>query len=176
MNLWHDLSLGDETPEVVSIVVEIPKGSNVKYELDKDTGLISLDRFLHSAVYYPGDYGFLPRTYCEDGDPLDVIVLTNTALVPGTVARARIIGVIKMIDGGEEDDKLIAVYSSDPRSKHIKSLKDVSDHALEEIKHFFATYKALEKKEVQIKDVLDAPEAKKVVLKSVELYDEEFNK
>ncbi|MFT4282816.1 MAG: inorganic diphosphatase [Candidatus Woesearchaeota archaeon] len=176
MNLWHDLSLGDEIPEVVSIVVEIPKGSNVKYELDKDTGLISLDRFLHSAVYYPGDYGFLPRTYCDDGDPLDVLILTNTALVPGTVARVRVIGVMKMIDGGEEDDKLIAVYSSDPRFKNIKSIKDVSEHTLEEVKHFFATYKALEKKEVEIKGLLDAGDAKKVLLESVKLYDKEFNK
>lgn len=174
MNLWHDLSLGDEVPKVVNIVVEIPKGSNVKYELDKDTGLISLDRFLHSAVYYPGDYGFLPRTHCDDGDPLDVIVITNTALVPGTVARAKILGVIKMIDGGEEDDKLIAVYDKDPRFKHVSSLKDVSEHVLEEIKHFFATYKALEKKEVEIKAIEDTEKAYRVLTDSIALYDKEF--
>lgn len=176
MDLWHDISLGDEAPDVLNAIIEIPKGSNVKYEIDKDTGLISVDRFLHSAVYYPGDYGFFPRTYCDDGDPLDVLIITNIPILPGTLVRVRPIGLLKMIDGGEEDDKIIAVYNDDPRFSDIKDIKQLSQHISKEIKHFFATYKALENKEVEVKDVQGLKEAKASIKHSIALYDKNFSK
>lgn len=175
VNAWHDVEIGKDAPKVVNAIVEIPKGSRVKYELDKKTGMIKMDRFMFSAMHYPGDYGFLPRTYWEDDDPLDVVILTGEPLLPGTIAEVRVIGVLHMTDGGEGDDKIIAVYEKDPRYKKINSVKDLQEHYVEEIKHFFETYKELEKKEVKVTGVDGKEEAYKAVEKGRKLYDEKFS-
>src|SRR3989344_2141423 len=149
-NYWHDVEVGKEAPKVLNVIIEIPKDSQNKYELDKETGLLKLDRVLYSAVYYPGDYGFVPQTLCGDGDPLDVLILSNRPVYPLTLTEVRILGVMKMIDNNEQDDKLIGVYKSDPRFKQFQSIKDVPNHTLEEIKHFFETYKQLQGKQCKV--------------------------
>ncbi len=174
MNLLHDLSPG--TPEVVNVIIENPKGSNNKYEYDKKTGLIKLDRVLFSAVHFPGDYGFVPQTHCEDGDPLDAILLVTNPNFPGVLVEARVIGYMTMIDKGEKDDKLLCVPAEDPRFKDFKDLKDVPTHILDEISNFYATYKILEKKKVEVKDWRPASEARKLVKDSIELYKKTFKK
>lgn len=174
VNLWHDIEVGKDAPKVVNAVIEIPKDSKLKFELDKDTGLMKLDRFLYSAMHYPGDYGFIPQTYWEDGDPLDIVILTGQPVYPGMLAEARIIGVVHMNDSGESDDKIIAVYEKDPRFKNINSVKDVEEHILEEIRHFFERYKELEKKDVKVLQIKDRDAAEKVLEKGIELYKEKL--
>ncbi len=171
---WHDISIGNDAPQVVSAIIEIPKDSKIKYELDKDSGLLKLDRFLYSAVHYPGDYGFVPQTLWEDGDPLDIIILTNRALYPMTLAKVRVIGVIRMIDNGEKDDKIVAVYEDDPRYKEYQDLGDVPKHTMIELKHFFETYKELQGKKVQIPEMLGKKIAEKDIEKAMKLYREKF--
>lgn len=173
---WHDISVGDKAPEIVTAIIEIPKDSKIKFEMDKDTGLLKLDRFLYSAVHYPGDYGFLPQTLWEDGDPLDILIFTARPSYPLTLANARIIGVARMIDGGEKDDKLLAVYADDPRYKEWQSIKDIPQHFLHELKHFFETYKELENKECKILEFLDKDAAYKDVKTGQELYKKKFGK
>lgn len=174
VNLWHDLDIGKEAPEVVNMVVEIPKDSQVKYELDKETGMLKLDRFLYSAVHYPGDYGFVPRTLWDDNDPLDIIVLTGRPVFPMTIAEVRIIGVLRMIDNGEKDDKILAVYNGDPRYKEIKDIEDIPRHVLDELRHFFETYKQLQGKECKILNILGRTEALDDVKRAQKLYSEKF--
>jgi len=177
MNPWHDVSIGEDAPKVVNAIIEIPKDSKLKYELDKDSGLIKLDRFLFSAVHYPGDYGFVPQTLWEDGDPLDIIVLTNRSVAyPLTLVDARVIGVIRMIDNGEKDDKIIAVYDKDPRYKEYNDIDDIPQHYLEELKHFFETYKQLEGKECKILEFLSRDAAMKDVVTAQEIYKKKFKK
>lgn len=176
-NVWHDVEIGDKAPNVINSIIEIPKDSKLKYELDKKTGLIKLDRFLFSAVHYPGDYGFVPRTLWEDGDPLDIIILTNrSASYPLTLVEARVIGVIRMIDNGEKDDKIVAVYESDPRYKEYQEINDVPKHYLEELKHFFETYKELEGKKCKILEFLPKEAALKDVKTAQEIYNKKFKK
>ncbi len=174
MNPWHDLNLYDESPEIVPVVTEIPKGSKVKYELEKETGLLAVDRILHSAVHYPANYGFIPKTYCDDKDPLDILVLGQENFYPMSICRARPIGVIRMIDGGEGDDKIIAVHVDDPEYRHIKDLSDLPEHRALEIARFFEDYKILEKKSVEITGIDGAKEALEVVRESIELYKKTF--
>lgn len=175
MNPWHDVEIGDKVPNIVNAIVEIPKDSKLKYELDKKTGLIKLDRFLFSAVHYPGDYGFVPRTLWEDGDPLDIIILTNrSAGYPLVLVEARVIGVIRMIDNGEKDDKVVAVYESDPRYKEYQDIDDVPKHYLEELKHFFETYKELEGKKCKILEFLPKEAALKDIKTSQDIYNKKF--
>lgn len=176
MHLWHDVSLGENAPDEVTLIVENPKGNNNKYEIDKETGVIALDRVLFSAVFYPADYGFIPQTLWEDGDALDAFVLTTNPLFPGCLASVRPIGLIKMIDGGESDDKLITVPTEDPRFKEIKDIKDLPSHLVDEITNFLSTYKILEKKEVEIIGVEGAAAAKKTIEKGITLYKEKFAK
>ncbi len=176
MNLLHDLSTGPCVPDVVNVVIENPKGSLNKYEYDKETGLIKLDRVLFSAVHYPGDYGFVPQTHCEDGDPLDALLLVTQPNFPGVLVEAKVIGFLTMIDKGEKDDKLLCVPDKDPRFKDFKDLKDVPKHILDEISNFFATYKILEKKAVEVKGWHDAAAAKKLVKDSIDLYKKKFKK
>jgi len=173
-NIWHDVSVGEDFPNAVNAIVEIPKDSKLKFELDKETGLMKLDRFLFSSMHYPGDYGFIPQTYWEDNDPLDILIITNVPVYPGMLVKARVIGVVEMNDNGESDDKIIAVYEKDPRFREIKSIKDVSGHVLEEIRHFFETYKQLEGKKVKVINIKDKDEAVKVLKKGVELYRKKF--
>lgn len=176
MNLLHDITPGKNVPEEINVIVEINKGSKNKYELDKETGLIILDRVMHTSQDYPFDYGFVPQTHWHDGDPLDVVVLTTYPLVPGLLLVARPVAVLDMIDDGESDAKIIAVPVKDPRFKNVKDLGDINPHTLEEIKHFFETYKQIQKKEVTIPTVRGAKEALEVVTEGVLLYKKEFNK
>ncbi len=158
---WHDISPGDESPRIVNAVIEIPRDSQQKYELDKESGILKLDRFLYSAVYYPGDYGFIPQTLWEDGDPMDIIILTNRPVYPLTLVSARVIGVIRMIDENELDDKIIGVYESDPRYSEYNSLRDIPHHVIAELKHFFETYKELQlqSEKVTVPEILDKQRA-----------------
>ncbi len=169
MNLWHDVPRGEK--EELNVIVEIPMGSRVKYELDKDTGLIKYDRVLYSPMHYPANYGFVPRTLWDDGDPLDVLVLGQEPLVPGCIVEARPIGILDMIDGGEGDAKVLAVPVADPRLKNTKDIGDLEPHILEEIKHFFQVYKDLQKKKVEVGDWKGKDEAMATVKKSFDLYD-----
>ncbi len=175
-NLLHDITPGKNVPEEITVIVEINKGSKNKYELDKETGLIKLDRVMHTSQDYPFDYGFVPQTHWHDGDPLDVVLLTTHPLIPGILLDARPVGVMDMIDNGESDAKIIAVPVDDPRFKKVKDLSDVNPHTIEEIKHFFETYKQIQKKEVSIPTIRDAAAAKEVIIESIALYKKEFNK
>ncbi len=170
LNLLHDVSLGEKCPDVVTCVVEINKGSKNKYELDKETGLLKLDRVMHTGQDYPFDYGFFPRTHWYDGDPLDVVILTTYPLIPGMLVDVRPVAIIDMIDGGEGDAKIIAVPAEDPRFNKVIDLKDVNEHTIKEIVHFFETYKKIQKKEVLIKKIGDAVKAKKAILEGIKLY------
>ena len=150
MNLLHDIDPG--TKEEMNVIIEIPKGSHNKYEIDKKTGVIKLDRVMHTAQEYPIDYGFVPQTLWDDGDALDVVVFTTYPLAPGILVEARPIGIMHMTDGGEADEKVIAVAAGDPRYAAVKDIADANQHVLKEIAHFFATYKQLQKKEVTVGD------------------------
>ncbi|XP_066364347.1 soluble inorganic pyrophosphatase 4-like isoform X1 [Miscanthus floridulus] len=167
---WHDLEIGPGAPTIFNCVIEIPRGSKVKYELDKKTGLIKVDRVLYSSVVYPHNYGFIPRTLCEDSDPLDVLVIMQEPVIPGCFLRAKAIGVMPMIDQGEADDKIIAVCADDPEYKHYNDIKDLPPHRLAEIRRFFEDYKKNENKEVAVNDFLPATEAYEVIQHSMDLY------
>jgi inorganic pyrophosphatase len=175
-NPWHDVPYGPKVPEEINAVIEVPKDSKLKYELDKETGMLMLDRALYSAVHYPGDYGFIPRTYWDDKDPLDILVLSNFPVYPMTIVKARPIGLIEMDDGNERDDKIIAVHSRDPRFDQYMHLKDIANHMLLEIKHFFETYKQLQKKKVKVLNLKEVSEAKECIMKAVKLYEQHFSR
>ncbi|HEX3176370.1 MAG TPA: inorganic diphosphatase [Methylomirabilota bacterium] len=170
MNAWHDVDLGDHLERHFRAVIEIPKGSKVKYELDKRTGLLWLDRVLHSAVHYPANYGFLPQTYCEDGDPLDVLVLGQEPVVPLCVLRARAIGVLGMRDDKGQDDKIIAVHVDDPEYAHYVDIGELPPHRLKELERFFLDYKVLEHKVVAVDQFRGRVDAERVVRDAAELY------
>ena len=176
MNLWHDVSLGEKYPEKFNVIIEISKGSKNKYEIDKKTGLIKLDRAMKSAQDYPFDYGFAPQTLWEDGDALDVIVLSTHPLLTGILVEVRPVGVMHMIDCGESDDKIISVPVSDPRWEETLDLKDLNKHMIKEFTHFLETYKSIEGKKVEITGVEGKEEALKTILKSVKIYQEKFAK
>lgn len=177
LNLWHDVSTGN-VPHELNVIVEIPKGSYNKYEIDKETGLIALDRANYSFAPYPFDYGFVPQTLWEDGDPLDVIVLTTFPLNPGILVKVRPVAVIDMVDSGESDYKVIAVPVEDKRWDDVVDLKDLNKHMVKEFVHFFETYKILKGKPapVKINAVMDKKAANEAVEKSIKLYKEKFNK
>jgi inorganic pyrophosphatase len=174
MNLWHDIKPG--TPEEMTVIVEINKGSKNKYEIDKDTGLIALDRVAHTAQDFPFDYGFVPQTLWEDGDALDVMLLTTYPLVPGILVHARPVAIMHMIDSGEGDDKVLAVPVNDPRWGDVKDLEDVNKHTLKEIEHFYSTYKKLQNKIVEVKGFSGKDEAQKAFQKAIDLYKNKFQK
>ena len=174
MHAWHDVELGEDIAQFFRAVIEIPKGSKVKYELDKATGLLSLDRVLHSAVHYPANYGFLPRTFCGDGDPLDVLVLGQEPVVPLCVLRARAIGVLAMRDDKGQDDKIIAIHVDDPEYAHYGDVSQLPPHRLRELERFFLDYKVLEDKVVNIEDLHGRPEAEQVIHAAVRLYREQI--
>ena len=171
---WHDLPFGADAPEVVTAFIEVPKDSMMKYELDKDSGFIKLDRVLYSAVHYPGDYGFIPQTLSEDGDPIDVLIISTLPVVPGVIVRARPIGMLEMFDEEERDEKIIAVHANDPRFDRYQDISDMSDHVIIEIKHFFETYKELQGKKVMIKSIQGKAAAQQEILNSIEAYKKSF--
>ncbi|HXH82827.1 MAG TPA: inorganic diphosphatase [Candidatus Tectomicrobia bacterium] len=170
MHPWHDVDLGDDLERDFRAVIEIPKGSKVKYELDKRTGLLWLDRVLHSAVHYPANYGFLPRTFCDDDDPLDVLVLGQEPVVPLCVLRAKAIGLITMSDEKGRDDKIIAVHVDDPEYAHYRDIGDLPPHRLRELQRFFLDYKVLEGKAVNVEDLRGRSHAEQVVREAARLY------
>ncbi len=176
MNLLHEITPGEKAPEVINVIIEIPKGSKNKYEIDKETGLITLDRALHTSQDYPFDYGFVPQTHWEDGDPLDVVVLTTYPLAPGVLVKVRPVAVVNMIDDGEGDAKIIGVPEKDPRWDDVKDISDINKHTLKEIEHFFLTYKKLQNKEVSINGIDGKDKAIEAINKSIVLYKEKFNK
>lgn len=171
---WHNVSPGHNIPETVNAIIEIPKGSKGKYEIDKESGLMKLDRVLFSSVMYPANYGFIPQTYCDDKDPLDILVLCSTDVYPMTLIEANVIGVMHMIDNGEQDDKIIAVAAHDMSVNYIKDMADLPPHTMKEIVRFFQDYKALEGKNVTIEQLLDKSYACKVIEESITLYHETF--
>ncbi len=179
MNLWHDVSRGKNIPKEVNVIIEIPKNSLNKYEIDKETGMIALDRANYSAHPYPFDYGFVPQTLWDDGDALDVIVLTTFPLNVGVLVKVRLIAIMEMIDGGESDYKVIGVPVDDKRWDDVNDLEDINKHALKEYVHFFETYKELKKGkkgEVVINGYKGKKEAQEAVQKAISLYEDKFGK
>jgi inorganic pyrophosphatase len=172
-NIWHDIDNRRITPEDFITVIEIPKGSKKKYELDKETGLIILDRVLYTSTHYPANYGFIPRTYADDSDPLDVLVLCQEILDPLTLVRCKPIGVIKMIDGDEVDEKIIAVPLNDPAMRY-EDLDQLPPHLSEEITHFFEVYKFLEGKKTAVEKAEPKETAIQIIKKSIEMYKRVF--
>ncbi len=172
MNLWHDIKPGDK--ENLNVVIEIPKLSRIKYELDKDSGLIKVDRVLYSPMHYPANYGFVPKTLWDDGDPLDVLVISHEAFIPGCIVDARPIGVLDMKDDGEGDAKILSVPSRDPRFNNIKDISDLEPHVLEEIKHFFKVYKDLQNKKVLVEKWEGKEKALEAIEHSFSLYNEKY--
>ena len=174
MNLWRDLAPGPHPPEVITAVIEIPQGSRNKYELDKATGLIKLDRVLYSAVHYPADYGFIPRTLHDDGDPMDVLVLLKEETFPGCLIEARPIGVLRMVDRGEPDDKILAVPTHDPYSQEYFDIADLPQHLLREVAQFFVSYKELEGKKVEIVGWGKSEDAVRMIARSMQAYERAY--
>lgn len=174
---WHDLpNHPDHAAEWVNVVIEIPRGSKVKYELDKPTGMLRVDRILYAAVHYPANYGFIPRSYCEDGDPLDILVLGNEPVFPMSIMQARAIGVMHMEDEGKLDDKIIAVHIHDPAYAEIRGVDQLPKHTFLEIRRFFEDYKTLERKTVKVEDFEDAQDAIRVIDEALALYRTEENR
>lgn len=168
---WHDISPGSRLPEIVNAVVEIPKGSRAKYEIHKESGLLKLDRVLYSSVYYPSNYGFIPQTYAEDNDPLDILILSQIDVVPLCIVSARVIGVLRMLDNGEADDKIIAVAEGDPSVSHIEDISVLPSHFKSEINAFFQDYTRLENKSVKVKEFLGRDKAIEIINESIILYE-----
>lgn len=170
MNIWHDISPKRITSTDFMAVIEIEKGSKCKYELDKETGVLRLDRILYTSTHYPANYGFIPRTYADDLDPLDVLVLCSESLYPMTTVRCYPIGVISMMDNGRYDEKIIAIPFNDPTYNSYTDISQIPAHIFEEMSHFFKVYKELEGKETAVNEVKNAEEAKAVIQKAIDSY------
>lgn len=173
---WHETSIGKNPPEFVNAIIEIPKGSRAKYEVDKESGLIKLDRVIYASMYYPLNYGFIPQTMGEDHDPLDIVVLTQVSVVPLCLIPSKVIGVMQMVDRGEADDKIIAVAEQDPSVSDINDVKDLPDHLRAELKHFFENYKTLENKKVVVDEFLSREEAFRIIETSITFYNTQIKK
>jgi inorganic pyrophosphatase len=172
---WHDVPIGDDVPDEFKVVIEVSKGSKVKYELDKDTGLLEVDRILYSSVVYPENYGFIPQTLADDDDPLDVIVLMQEPVQPMSLLEVRPIGIMPMVDEGENDENIICVHVEDPQYEKFTNVDQLPEHRLREIQQFFMEYKNLENKEVEVGDIQGPDEAKKYVQHSIEQYKKQFS-
>ena len=175
-NIWHDISPKRINAEDFICVVEISKGSKKKYELDKETGFLILDRILHTSTHYPANYGFIPRSYGDDNDPLDVLILCSEQIEPMTLVRAYPIGVISMLDNNRNDEKIIAIPFNDPNYNVYKDISELPEHIFEEMKHFFTVYKNLEHKETAVNEVSDRETAVEIINKALENYVEKFCK
>ena len=173
-NPWHSISYGDETGDAVNGIIEISKGSRAKYEVCKESGMLTLDRVLYSSVYYPANYGFIPQTFCDDNDPLDILILSQIDILPMTMVEAKIIGVMKMIDQGEADDKLIAVATQDMSVAHYEDISELPEFFIKEIHQFFKEYKVLEQKEVVIEEIQGAEVGRQVYRQSIIDYREKI--
>jgi inorganic pyrophosphatase len=167
---WHDIDPGPGAPRECTVVIEIPRGSNVKYELDLESGLLRLDRVLYSAVFYPANYGFLPRTLADDGDPLDFVVLCQEPVAPLTLLQARTVGLMTMIDGRKQDHKIMAVATRDPEYRSLQDVHDLPEHRLAVLRRFFLDYKTLEGKQVDVDDFEPADRAFEVIQAALERY------
>lgn len=176
MNIWHDMSPKRITPDDFMAVIEIPKGSKKKYELDKETGFLKLDRILYTSTHYPANYGFIPRTYGDDLDPLDVLLLCSEEIEPMTLVRCYPIGVITMVDNGRNDEKIIAIPFGDPTYNHYTEISQLPAHISEEMNHFFRVYKQLENKETIINELGDSAMAKEIISRAIASYVDTFCK
>ena len=172
---WHNVNPGKELPAVVRCCIEIPEGSKGKYELDKESGLLRLDRVLFSSVHYPANYGFIPQTYCDDHDPLDILVISSIDLFPMSLVDARVIGAMAMIDNNEKDIKIISVALHDESVNHIKNLSELPPHTIVQLRRFFEDYKKLEHKDVTVEEFLDINKAYEVINDSIKLYHDNMN-
>ncbi len=175
-NIWHDINPKRICPDSFYAVIEISKGSKIKYELDKETGYIKMDRILHTSTHYPANYGFIPRTFSEDNDPLDVLVLCSETLMPLTLVKCYPIGVMRMMDNGNEDNKIIAVPFEDPNYNMYVDIDEIPKHIFDEMRHFFTVYKELENKTTVVNEFGHAKSAKKIIAKDIECYIEHFCK
>ena len=170
MNIWHDIDSKRITRKDFEAVIEISKGSKMKYELDKETGLLKLDRVLHTSTHYPANYGFIPKTYADDNDPLDVLVLCTEQIEPMALVRCYPIGVISMIDGGHADDKIIAIPFGDPTYNEYKDISQLPKHIFDEMQHFFSVYKQLENKRTAVKELFNRAEAIQIISEAIKSY------
>jgi inorganic pyrophosphatase len=173
---WHGVHFGENAPRVVTACIEIPQGSRCKYEIDKASGLLKLDRVIFSSFYYPINYGFIPQTYGGDKDPLDILVITSMPVQPLTLMDAKIMGVMQMIDGGDPDDKIIAVAATDPGVNHYNNIEELPKHFFDELRHFFQEYKKLENKTVVVEDFGDKAKALSIIQEAIDFYKETFVK
>ncbi len=173
-NPWHSVDIGNDAPEIVNSIIEIPKGSKAKYELDKKSGLLKLDRVLFSAVHYPANYGFIPKTYCNDRDPLDILVICSIDVEPMCIIEAKVIGGMHMMDQNEVDDKIIAVAKNDMSVNYINDIDELPPHTVVELKRFFEDYKSLENKHVKVSHFINKEDAYKIVDDSIKLYQKTF--
>jgi inorganic pyrophosphatase len=171
---WHGASFGNKAPAVVNAMIEIPQGSRTKYEIDKTTGLLKLDRVIYSSFHYPVNYGFIPQTLGHDRDPLDILVLCSQSIQSLCLVEATVIGNMQMIDSGEKDDKIIAVASRDPSVNHISSIDEMPKHFINELRNYFEQYKVLENKQVQIEDFQNKEIAYQIINEAIELYKQKF--
>ncbi len=171
---WHGVNYGDKAPRIVNAVIEIPQGSRAKYEIDKPSGLLKLDRVIYSSFYYPSNYGFIPQTYGEDKDPLDILVLSSLSIQPLCLVEAKVIGVMQMIDGGDADDKIIAVAAQDPSINYINNIEELPKHFFSELRHFFEEYKRLENKSVVVEEFGDKSKALVIIEDAILRYNNTF--
>ena len=176
MNIWHDMSEERVSPEKFSAIIEIEKGGKNKYELDKETGMLRLDRVLYTSTHYPANYGFIPRTYGDDNDPLDVLLICSEKIQPLTLVRAYPVGVISMIDNGRNDEKIIAIPFNDPNYNQYTNIDQLPKHVFDEMSHFFTVYKNLENKETAVNEVSDRETAKSIIDAAIDNYIEKFCK
>ena len=173
-NPWHSVNPGKDVPEIVNSIIEIPKGSKAKYELDKVSGLLRLDRVLFSSVHYPANYGFIPQTYCDDKDPLDILVICSIDVDPLCIIESKVIGVMHMTDEEQVDDKIIAVAKNDMSVNYINDINELPPHTVVELKRFFEDYKKLEHKKIFVEQFLGKDEAYKVINKSIDIYKKKY--
>jgi len=176
MHPWHDISPGEKIPAIVTALIEIPKGSKAKYEIDKPSGLIKLDRVLYSSVHYPANYGFIPQTYADDKDPLDILVISQIELPPRCLVEAKVIGVMRMTEKGEMDDKILAVAHHDIAVNYVESLGQLPPHTTVEIKRFFQDYKILEHSRIEVEEFFGKEKAFEIILKNIADYKAHFKK